>query len=258
MEPSVHDISALEAYHKYTREQGTNVVLHTFVRLILQPAILIWFSVRRTGRENIPAKGAVLIIANHRSFLDPFLIAISMPWRRQMHFMGKAELFQRPRLGWFFSRCGGFPVRRGEADQEAIITAQLILERGGVVALFPEGTRIRYGGLGAIRRGGGRLALLSGAKILPIVLRGTERARKKFLILPAHCSVDICRPIPGRQGLSTPDEAREVLDDAWQVIYERWCSLGGSGDLGTKKKPPKKKLSAKERIRKIIDWSINR
>jgi 1-acyl-sn-glycerol-3-phosphate acyltransferase len=115
--------------------------------------------------ENIPAQGAAIIAANHKSFLDAFFIRLST--HRHVRFMGKTELFRGP-LGWLFLRLGAFPVRRGEADADAMETAQLILEQGGLVVIFPEGTRVDDPhAVGAPHHGAGRLALQSGAPIVP-------------------------------------------------------------------------------------------
>jgi 1-acyl-sn-glycerol-3-phosphate acyltransferase len=82
---------------------------------ILAPLLIAYLRLTRTGREHIPAEGPVLIVANHRSFLDPFLIGATLPAGRPLNFMGKAELFARPRAGWYVSRCGCF--RCGAARQ---------------------------------------------------------------------------------------------------------------------------------------------
>jgi 1-acyl-sn-glycerol-3-phosphate acyltransferase len=86
--------------------------------------MLGYLRLTRRGREHIPSEGPVLIVANHRSFLDPFLIGTLLLARRPLDLMGKAELFARPRAGWYISRCGCFPVRRCESDPAALATAR--------------------------------------------------------------------------------------------------------------------------------------
>ena len=195
------------------------------------------------------------MISNHRSFLDPFLIGVSIPWSRQLHFMAKAELFTHPTIGWFLSRCGAFPVRRGESDEEATLTAQTLLEKGKVVALFPEGTRIRYGGLGKTKRGAGRLALLTGENISPMVVTGSEKTRKKILIIPRHCRISIEPTFPGKVDEETPEKAIFIVDSVWMVISARWYEMGGSKEPGTKLKPATERvvlLEAREKAKKLI------
>ena len=76
------------------------------------------------------------------------MIGALLPWRRRMQFVAKVELFEKRWQGWVLSRLGAFPIRRGQSDETAMETARLIVERGGTVVIFPEGTRIRTGSLG--------------------------------------------------------------------------------------------------------------
>src|SRR5690606_3319879 len=105
----------------------------------------------------IPQSGPVIIAANHRSFLDPFVIGTCV--RRPIYYVAKQELFRHRLMAWWLNCLGAFPVRRGAADTDMIETAKTILARGDAVLIFPEGTRIRPGALGRPKRGVGRLAL---------------------------------------------------------------------------------------------------
>src|SRR5215211_1436064 len=147
----------LSVHHRRARERGVHPVFYWLVRMIIQPALQLFFRMSRTGREHVPAEGGVILAANHRSFLDPFVIGCCV--RRPVYFVAKRELFGDRLQGWILNALGAFPIRRGESDAESMQTALEILKRGDVVVIFPEGTRIRNGSLGKPKRGVGRLAL---------------------------------------------------------------------------------------------------
>src|SRR2546423_9881595 len=169
-------------YHEITRRHSVNWPLYLLARGILQPALLIWLRLSRGSRKYARVKGPLIVAANHRSFLDPFVIAVSLPWRKPMCFVAKRELFEKRWQGWLLSRLGAFPIRRGESDEDAMTTARMILERAGTVCIFPEGTRIRSGSLGTPKRGVGRLALQTGAPVLPVAVLGSERVRRGWRV----------------------------------------------------------------------------
>ena len=176
----------LERYRRFTRTHGTNPLVRSLVLCVVGPFVRHYFRLRHEGFEHTPADGALIIASNHRSFLDPFLIGALLPAERPLHFMAKAELFRIPVVGWLLNRLGAFPVRRGESDAKALRTAEAVLERGGVLVIFPEGTRMRAGGLGRPKRGAARLALATGADIMPVVLQGTENARRGPIVRPVR------------------------------------------------------------------------
>src|SRR5207248_2821678 len=129
-----------EEAHRLAREKGVSRPLYAVVRGLLVPFLRLWFRTRITGTEHIPEDGAAIVAPNHKSFWDSFFIGVCT--RRHLRFMGKTELFE----GWkgpLLVRLGAFPVRRGQSDEDALETAREILEQGGLLALFPEGTRVR-------------------------------------------------------------------------------------------------------------------
>ena len=145
------------SYLERARTRGANPIVYWIVRGVLQPFFHLYFRMTRLGREHVPAEGAFIIAANHRSFLDPFVIGTLV--RRPVYFVAKKELFRKRWQAWILNSLGAFPIDRGNADEDAMSTAREILERGDVVVIFPEGTRIRPGALGKPKRGVGRLAL---------------------------------------------------------------------------------------------------
>ncbi len=214
------------ALHERTRRRGVNPFVYGLVRGILQPFFHIYLRMGRIGREHIPARGPVIIASNHRSFLDPFLIATMV--RRPMYYVAKKELFCHPVVTWMLSALGAFPVDRGAGDEEMIETAKAILARGGVVLMFPEGTRIRPGPLAAPRRGVGRLALETGAPVVPVAVIGSEDVRRGWRIRPCKVRLRAGRPLrfPLVEDAS-PALAAAVTDRIWPCVMLQWEWLGG-------------------------------
>src|SRR3954467_5776949 len=156
----------LSLHHQRARERGVNKPVYWIVRAILQPAITLWFRLGRFGREHVPSEGGVIIAANHKSFLDPFVIACCT--RRPIYFVAKRELFDKRWQGWLLNALGAFPIRRGESDEEAMATAKEVGGGGRAVVIFPEGPRIRRPDeLGNAKRGVGRLVLEPGGPVVP-------------------------------------------------------------------------------------------
>ncbi len=218
--------------HERTRRRGVNTAVYWIVRAVLQPAIMLWFRLSRTGHRNIP-DGPVILAANHRSFLDPFVIGCCL--RRPSYFVAKKELFENRLQGWLLNCLGAFPLRRGESDEDFVRTTLELLERGEAVVIFPEGTRIRSGSLAKPKRGVGRLALESGAPVVPVAVTGTEHARSRGLrIRPVKINLRFGRPLtfPRVEGPS-PALAREVTERIWPCVELQWEWLGGLPPLRT-------------------------
>lgn len=218
----------LRRYHDYTRRHGVNPALYLLARVFMTPFFLVYFRYARTGREHARVKGGLIVAANHRSFLDPFAIGGALPWRRPMNYVAKVELFERRWQGWVLSRLGAFPIRRGESDEDAMETARLVAERGGVVCIFPEGTRIRSGSLAEPRRGVGRLALQTGAPVIPTAVLGTEDVRRGWRIRPRKVKVRLGKAMTfPRAADPSRGLAARVTERIWPNVELQWEDLGG-------------------------------
>jgi len=135
------------------------------------------------GRENVPATGPFIIAPNHVSLFDPPLVGVASP--RLVTTMGKAELFEKKTfglkiLGFIIQHMGTFPVHRGKPDRRALRRAAQVLQDGGGLVIFPEGTRTPDGNLGPPELGIALIAHASKAPIVPMYLKGTDRAFSKI------------------------------------------------------------------------------
>jgi 1-acyl-sn-glycerol-3-phosphate acyltransferase len=184
----------------------------------------VYFRLRIEHPERVPASGAAIVAPNHKSFWDSFFIAAAT--RRKLRFMGKAELFQGP-FGRLLVRLGAFPVKRGESDAEALETAREILRQGGLLALFPEGTRIRDPeALGSPRRGAARLALETGAPLVPAAITGTQSLFVGPLPKPRRVQVAFGEPIPVAHLGATPDAAGALVEEQlWPEVTREYSRL---------------------------------
>lgn len=179
---------------------------------------------RALGREHVPREGAVIVASNHRHYLDPIFMGLAIP--RPVAYMAKAEIFDVPVLGLLSRGLYAFPVHRGAGDRAALRAARRILEDGGALGMFPEGTRQVGPALGEAQAGTAMLSLMTGAPIVPAALMGTELSRKDH---PAH------RPFPKvevRFGEpihpdTEAEDRRQEMDRLTRTVMDGIRRLGG-------------------------------
>jgi len=145
------------------------------------------FRVEVHGTHHVPAQGPLLIVANHSSLLDPPLVGGAAP--RQLTFLAKAELFEVPGFGALIRRLGARPVRREGADPSALRAAQRVLQEGGALLVFPEGTRGDEGVLREAKPGAALLAMQTGVPVVPAYVHGSGRAWPRGRRLPRPAKV---------------------------------------------------------------------
>ncbi len=172
-----------DRFHERARTRDPSAV-YELVRFVSSLYCYVLLRARTVRPENVPDRGAVILAPNHFSYMDHFLLACYL--RRKVRFMGKSQLFKGV-MGFIYSHGGVFPVRRGARDDDAFITAETILGRGGVVAMYCEGGRSRTDELQRRAKPGiGRLALESGVPVVPVAIVGSSMIRNwKRLRFPA-------------------------------------------------------------------------
>jgi 1-acyl-sn-glycerol-3-phosphate acyltransferase len=183
-------------------------VIRDALRAVVEALFRVLFTYDCIGEEKIPATGGAVISANHPSYLDPILL--SLPVRRPILFMAWDVLFRVPLLGSLVRLFGAFPVDvRPGRGREAYESAKALVEAGSLVGIFPEGKRSRAGWMEEeLRAGAARLALETGAPLVPATIRGAFRAWPYFRALPGPAKIhvryhDPIDPVPYR---SMPEE----------------------------------------------------
>jgi 1-acyl-sn-glycerol-3-phosphate acyltransferase len=209
-----------DRFHERTRTRRPDWV-YEFVRLLLTPYLMFFYRARCIDSGHLPAEGPVIIAPNHFSFLDHFFVAVYL--RRKVHFMAKSQMFKPP-LQFIYTHGGVFPVRRGHSDEEAFKTAHAVLARGDVVVMYAEAGRSRTGELGEPRHGLGRLALESGAPVLPTAIAGTERARNWKRLQFPKVTVQFGDPIRFER---VAEPTREQAQTASEIVFEQVRSMHG-------------------------------
>jgi 1-acyl-sn-glycerol-3-phosphate acyltransferase len=192
--------------------------VYHFIAAVSWPLLHGLYRLEARGLDRLPPGGFVLA-ANHTSSFDPWPLALPLWPRRQLSFMGKAELFN-PVLAPLLRGGGAFPVRRGERDLEAIETAVQICKQGGIVAMFPEGTRQTKGLRKKFehrpRTGSARIAIAAGCPLVPAAISGTDR-----LLRLAKLRVAYGDPVPVDDvaGLPPPEAHKLTTERLMERIY---------------------------------------
>jgi 1-acyl-sn-glycerol-3-phosphate acyltransferase len=163
-----------DRFHALVRDHEPESKVYETTRVLLTLFQQVLFRPRGINSERVP-NGPVILAPNHASFMDHFFTGAFI--RRRIQFMGKSQLFKG--VGqWIFSHGGVYPVRRGHNDEEAFITSFRILERGGAIVMYCEGGRSRTGRIADEAKPGiGRLALESGAPVVPVAILGSYQVR---------------------------------------------------------------------------------
>jgi 1-acyl-sn-glycerol-3-phosphate acyltransferase len=200
-------------FHERVRSRRPDWVYEA-VRVVLTPLLLFIWRTRCIDSDQVPADGAAIVAPNHFSFLDHFFVAVYL--RRKVHFMAKSQLFQRP-MQFIYTHGGVFPIRRGHHDEEAFKTAHAVLGRGDLVVMYAEAGRSRSGELGKPRHGLGRLALESGAAVVPTAIAGSERARNWRRLQFPKVTVQYGEPIRFER---VENPTREQAQAASEIVFE--------------------------------------
>lgn len=183
----------------------------------------VTFRLHIEGEEFIPRTGPTILAANHVSFIDPIIIMVSV--RRPVRFMAKKELFRFPLFGWLLRQFGTFPINRNRTNLQAFKQATSLLEAGEVVAMFPEGTRGDGVELRPAKPGIGLIAARTGAPVVPVLHRGTEKVLPKGAWFPRPHRIVIKFGAPLRFAEGQIGKRQDQAELFSQTIMEKIAAL---------------------------------
>ena len=223
-----------EPFHRRAREREPDWV-YELVRVITSLYAYAFLRTRPISPDKVPGSGAVILAPNHFSFMDHFLIGCYI--RRKIRFMAKSQLFKMP-MQVIYTHGGVFPVRRGARDEEAFITAEMILRKGGLVAMYCEGGRSRSGKVGEQAKPGiGRLALETGAAVVPTAVHGSSRIRNWKRLRFPRVTVQYGDPVRWEPiEHPTREQQQAVAEEILAEIRRMYAGLQQHGRRGVLKR----------------------
>lgn len=203
--------------------------LYTIIVFLYGLLVKLLFFMKIEGRENVPKDRNCILMGNHQCLLDPVTLALCVP-DREIHFMGKKELFENKALGWVFRQVHGFPVDRGNMDMGAIRTAMGVLKAGETLGIFPEGTRSKTGHMLPLLGGASLLALKSGCDVVPVYIEGGYKPFRRMVVHVGK-PIEMADLRAGRMNKETCDALTERMEAAF-------ARLSGGKSLPPAEKTP--------------------
>lgn len=205
-------------------ERRSSLLFYRAVRGMVRAVVHPWLSVQAVNTEVLDRPGATILAPVHRSHFDSVLVATQS--RRRIRALGKESLFTTPGVSYVCAALGAIPVRRGEADRDALKAASQLLERGESMIVFPEGGR-RYGDeVGPLFDGAAWLAAHTGAPVVPIGIAGTEQVLPMGARRPHRSRVAIVVGEPLAAPLPDPGARRVARQRITQFTGELAVHLG--------------------------------
>ncbi len=194
------------------------------IRFLTTWFVHLYWRAKVYGAENIPSTGPFIVVANHASILDPYLIDWASK-ERELYFLAKKELFQNPFIGFFMRNCNAVPVKRGVIDETAIKTFHEILDSGRPMGLFPEGTRTLNGEIQPGKKGAGMLVYNARVPVLAAHIAGTFKCfpRGKIWPRPGRTSITFGPAIPMEdlyRKKADKNTYREITDRLMESIVQ--------------------------------------
>ena len=215
-------------FHKRAREREPDWI-YGLARLVLTLPTIVLFRTRGIDIRNVPKQGPVILAPNHFSAWDHFFAGVYL--RRHIRFMAKSQLFGPPVLTYIYKHGGVFPIRRGNRDEEAFETAYTLLDQGEMLLVYAEGGRSRSQELGEPKPGIGRIALESGAAVVPVAIHGSATVRGwkrlRFPKITVQFDEPLAFPIEPGPSRERQLEVATALFDRVRTMYEELSTRSG-------------------------------
>ncbi|MBN9643075.1 lysophospholipid acyltransferase family protein [Corynebacterium mendelii] len=227
-----------------------------FKNVLIGPFLRIWNRPKTAGLDNVPATGGAIAVSNHLSVFDSFYLPLLVT--RRITFLAKKEYFTSPGLigrfqAWFFTVLGQVPVDRNDPDaaQLAIEAATRLVNDGEIVAIYPEGTRSPDGRLYKGKTGAARVAIATGAPLVPVAMFGTRKANPvgSWILRPVTVGMTIGEPIDPVQflhgeGLPVDPDSYESARALTDECSRRLAAISGQEFVDAYAADVKKSLAA--------------
>lgn len=197
-------------------------MFHHFMYVIAYPFLKLFYRVTVEGKDRIPKKGALIVAANHISYLDSIMAGFSV-FPRSPNYFGKEELFKIPLFNLLIRALGAFPVARDRVDRKALSRAIGILKKGGTLIIFPQGTRKTE--LSEAYSGSSYLAYKSKAQLLPIAIIGTDKILPPGKKLPRFPKITIRIGQP----MTVENGKKEDIDNLTKKTMQKIMEMMGKG-----------------------------
>ncbi len=210
---------------------------YTFVRILVTLPTLLIYRVRAIGRENVPKDGPLILAPNHFSQMDHFFIGLFL--RRRIRFLAKSQMFGPPVLTYIYKVGGVIPIRRGQHDEKAFETAFEVLGQGEMLLIYAEGGRSRSGELGEPKRGVGRLALESGAPVVPVAVHGSAKVRRWKRLRFPKVTVEFGEPLSfPLERAPSRERQQEVATEIFGQVRKMYEGLARSNARRASRRSP--------------------
>jgi 1-acyl-sn-glycerol-3-phosphate acyltransferase len=211
---------------------------YTLARIVVTIPTILLYRVTAVDRKNVPRKGAAVLAPNHFSQADHFFVGVYL-LRRKVRFMAKSQIFGPPVLTYILRVGGVFPVRRGHRDEKAFETAYELIDQGELLLVYAEGGRSRSGELGSAKPGIGRIALESGAPIIPTAIHGSVGVRGWKRLRFPRVTVQYGEPMTfGVEREPSRERQQEVADEIFARVREMYEGIATrSGERSGSRSP---------------------